>query len=131
MSGAVTWSSPWPPSTTSPPPPDWEHGRQAGEYTTSTRGKTLADVGFLHASTATQVIPVAGFIHRDDPDDPLVVLVIDTGKLTSPIWHDQVPGWTEPFPHIYGPLNPDAVVDVIELKPRSDGELSFALPDGE
>jgi uncharacterized protein (DUF952 family) len=112
-------------------PADWKQGRQAGEYTTSTRGKTLADVGFLHASTATQVIPVAGFIHRDDPDEPLVVLVIDTGKLTSPIWHDQVPGWTEPFPHIYGPLNPDAVVDVIELKPGSDGELSFALPDGE
>lgn len=112
-------------------PADWEHGRKAGEYTTSTRGKTLADVGFLHASTATQVIPVAGFIHRDAPDEPLVVLVIDTGKLTSPICHDQVPGWTEPFPHIYGPLNPDAVVDVIELEPRSDGELSFALPDRE
>jgi uncharacterized protein (DUF952 family)/2'-5' RNA ligase len=112
-------------------PADWEQGRQAGEYTTSTRGKTLAEVGFLHPSTATQVLPVAGFIHLDDPDEPLVVLVIDTGKLASPIKHDQVPGWTEPFPHIYGPLNADAVVQVIPLEPGPDGELSITLPAGE
>jgi uncharacterized protein (DUF952 family) len=109
-------------------PADWEQGAQAGEYTTSTRGKTLAEVGFLHASTATQIIPVAGFIHRDDPEESLVVLVIDTGKLTSPIRHDQVPGWIEPFPHIYGPLNPDAVIQVITLEPGPDGELSITLP---
>jgi uncharacterized protein (DUF952 family) len=34
-------------------PADWEQGKQAGEYTTSTKGKTLGEVGFLHASTAT------------------------------------------------------------------------------
>lgn len=107
---------------------DWEAGRTAGEYTTSTRGKTLAEVGFLHASTAAQIVPVAGFIHQDAPEEPLIVLVVDTGRLTSPWRYDDVPGWDEPFPHIYGPLNPDAVVEAVPFEPGPDGEFSFTPP---
>jgi uncharacterized protein (DUF952 family) len=109
-------------------PADWEQGRQAGEYTTSTRGKTLTEVGFIHASTGAQIALVAGFIRQDDPDEPLVILVIDTDRLTSPLQHDEVPGWDEPFPHIYGPLNPDAVVDVIPLEPGPNGDFAFTPP---
>lgn len=109
-------------------PVAWEAGQAAGLYTTSTRGKTLAEVGFLHASTAAQIRAVTGFIYRDAPEEPLVILVIDTDKIVSPVRHDQVPGWADPFPHIYGPLNPDAVTAVIPVEPGPDGELSLALP---
>jgi hypothetical protein len=33
---------------------DWVQARADGEYTTSTRGRTLAEQGFIHASTAAR-----------------------------------------------------------------------------
>ena len=34
---------------------DWERAQVAGAYTTSTRGRTLEEEGFLHASREEQV----------------------------------------------------------------------------
>ena len=31
--------------------PDWEQAQRDGEYTTSTRGRSLSEEGFIHAST--------------------------------------------------------------------------------
>ena len=59
--------------------PDWEQARRDGQYTTSTRGRTLAEQGFIHGSTAGQVAPVANMIYKGDPD--LLVLVIDTDRV--------------------------------------------------
>ena len=88
---------------------DWDQARREGEYTTSTRGRTLAEEGFIHASTAAQVPVVAGAYYRDAPD--LVLLVIDTERVGSPIRYELVPGQPDPYPHIYGPLNLDAVIE--------------------
>jgi len=107
---------------------DWEQGRRDGEYTTSTRGRTLAQQGFIHGSTADQVAPVANMIYKGEPD--LLVLVIDTDRVTPEIRYEEVPGWETPFPHIYGPLNADAVVETRPLEPGPDGEFSFADADG-
>lgn len=35
---------------------DWALASEAGEYRVSTRGKTLAEQGFIHASDAQQVV---------------------------------------------------------------------------
>ena len=43
---------------------DWEHARRSGRYTTSTWGRTLDDVGFLHAAHRHQV---AGVFERTWP----------------------------------------------------------------
>lgn len=102
---------------------DWEQARRDGEYTTSTRGRTLAQQGFIHGSTADQVAPVANMIYKDEPD--LLVLVIDTDRVTPEIRYEEVPGWDAPFPHIYGPLNADAVVSARPLEPGPDGEYTF------
>jgi len=66
-------------------------------------------VGFIHCSQAEQV---AGVHERfyGDVADPLRLLTIDTDLLTSPWQLDPVEGEALPFPHIYGPLNVDAVV---------------------
>jgi uncharacterized protein (DUF952 family) len=48
----------------------------------------------------------------------------------SEIRHEQVPGWEDPFPHIYGPLNVDAVVKVFPLEGDASGNFSFAA-DGK
>jgi uncharacterized protein (DUF952 family) len=101
-------------------PADWEQARRDGEYTISTRGRTLASEGFIHAATAAQVNQVADAYYRDAPE--LVLLVIDTERVDSPIRYELVPGQDQPYPHIYGPLNLDAVTEVRPFevpKPRS------------
>ncbi|MEP7023595.1 MAG: DUF952 domain-containing protein [Actinomycetota bacterium] len=103
---------------------DWAQARAAGEYTTSTRGLTLDQVGYLHAAHAHQVAGVANAFYAGEPD--LVVLVIDTALVGPEIRLDSVPGSDEPFPHIYGPLNADAVTAVLPLRPGPDGRFSFA-----
>jgi uncharacterized protein (DUF952 family) len=102
---------------------DWDQALRDGQYTTSTRGRTLAAQGFIHASTAGQVAPVANMVYKGLPD--LLVLVIDTDRVDPEIKWDPVPGWDAPFPHIYGPLNADAVVETRPLVPGPDGEFSF------
>lgn len=106
---------------------DWERALAGGEYTTSTRGVTLAEQGFIHASTARQVTGVANSFYQGVPD--LLVLVIDAERLTAPLRYDEVPGAAEPFPHIYGPLNPDAVIQVLSFPPGPDGTFTFDPPD--
>lgn len=94
---------------------DWEQALRDGEYTTSTRGLTLAEQGFIHCSDASQVARVASLFYRGVPD--LVLLSIDPARVRSPIQYDPVPGEEQPYPHIYGPLNPDAVVEVHPFPP--------------
>jgi uncharacterized protein (DUF952 family) len=107
---------------------DWDQALADGEYTTSTRGTTLAEQGFIHASTAEQVGPVANLFYQGLPD--LLVLVIDPDRVRAEIRPEPVPDWDAPFPHIYGPLNTDAVVMVRPLAPGPDGQFSFSAAGG-
>ncbi len=95
---------------------DWADAVASGSYTLSTRGKTLADEGFIHASRADQVLGVAANFYAD-VTDPLVLLEIDEALLTSPVVVEPVPGTDQAFPHIYGPLNPGAVTAVYPFTP--------------
>jgi uncharacterized protein (DUF952 family) len=88
---------------------DWEGAQREGEYAMSTRGRTLAEEGFIHAATAKQVPLVADAYYQGVPD--LVLLVIDTERVRPELRYDQVPGQPDPYPHIYGPLNLDAVLE--------------------
>ena len=92
---------------------DWEQACQDGEYTISTLDRTLAEEGFIHCSQPHQVEAVKTAHYQGIPD--LVLLTIDTGRVTAPVRYDHVPGQPDPFPHIYGPLNPDAVVETRAL----------------
>jgi len=95
---------------------DWEAAQETGEYRISTLGKSLEDEGFIHTSYAEQVERIGALIYGKVTDE-LVVLVVDTAKVTSPIKDE---GKTEKFPHIYGPLPVSAVVDVLPV--RHDGD---------
>jgi uncharacterized protein (DUF952 family) len=87
---------------------DWERARGAGEYRISTRGRTLDEEGFIHCSRADQVASVADRFYRGV--DGLVLLTIDERLVRSEVRHESVPGAGESFPHIYGPLDVEAVV---------------------
>ena len=50
--------------------------------------------------------------------EPWVVIYIDQDRVTSPIRYDDP---AEVFPHIYGPLNRDAIVAVKAIDRAADG----------
>lgn len=90
-------------------PEDWATAFEPGEYTMSTRGLTLDEVGFIHLSTREQVEGTANRFYADV--DQLVLLTIDPVKVPAEIrWEPPVPDADTLFPHIYGPLPISAVV---------------------
>jgi uncharacterized protein (DUF952 family) len=93
--------------------PDWAAARAAGgPYVISTRSRTLDDVGFIHAChSLDQVEKVRAAFYADLGD--LLLLVIDTDRLAAPVRHEEADG--DSYPHIYGPLPLDAVIDVRPL----------------
>lgn len=111
---------------------DWESATRSGSYTVSTRGRTLAEEGFIHASRADQWQGVHERFYAD-VDEPLVLLVIDTDRLSSPVVDEAPDGAGETFPHVYGPLNVDAVVHAVPLDAtgKPSGESFSALFLGE
>ncbi len=95
---------------------DWTAAQESGAYTTSTRGVTLAEEGYLHASRADQWEGVRAAFYAD-VTEPLVLLEIDTDLLDVPVVEEvPAPGMTETFPHVYGALAPAAVVAVTPLQ---------------
>jgi uncharacterized protein (DUF952 family) len=90
-------------------PADWEAAVQAGRYEVSTRRRTLADEGFIHAAFERQLEGVLNRYYTDV--DEVVLLVIDRGTVGAPVIDEMVAG--ERFPHIYGALPVTAVVDAV------------------
>ncbi len=105
---------------------EWGGALRTGWFDRSTRGLSLAEVGFIHTSTASQIRRVAETFYADDPE-PLLLLVIDiaaTETAGSPLRWEPADG--ESYPHIYGPVPVSAVVVALPVE-FADGH--FQLPD--
>ncbi len=100
---------------------EWEAAKSAGAY----QGNTLYTEGFIHCSLPSQLIGVANALYRGR--EGLVVLCIDAARLRSEVRYEDCYETGQAFPHVYGPLNPDAVIEVVEFVPRADG--SFEMPE--
>ena len=105
----------------------WIDATRAGQYSPP----SLEAEGFIHASTLKQVLPVAAQYYKGQSG--LVLLEIDPKRLAPELkWEPPtggpLPGVPEgdAFPHIYGPINLDAVVQVLDMEPDASGE--FSLP---
>jgi len=106
----------------------WESAVTSGVYDQSTRGASREDVGFIHASFAWQVERVANFMY-EFISDPLVLLRIDPTVLQSQVRVEAPEDGAEGFPHIYGPIDLSAVVEVLPFERRGDRyELPFSSP---
>jgi len=107
---------------------DWDAAKENGSYITA----SLAIEGFIHCSTDQQAAHVANAFYSGQKD--LVLLVIDTEHLNANLQWDP-PAHRAPekaptmlrgeFPHIYGALNLDAVVEVRDFAPNADGIFAF------
>ena len=98
---------------------EWAAARPTGSYRVSTRGHSLDEVGFIHCSHRHQVERVANAAYRDA--GRLYLLTIDPTRLGKTELREESGGGAETFPHLYGPLPLDAVVDVAPLDPAPGG----------
>jgi uncharacterized protein (DUF952 family) len=94
-------------------------------YRVSTLGATLEQRGFIHCSFREQVQGVADLAYRGRDD--VVLLEIDPDLLVAPVRAEEGDGGGAVFPHLYGPLNRDAVVRVVPVRPGQDGRLRIPL----
>lgn len=94
---------------------DWEKARERGEY----RAASLDSEGFIHLSTPGQVAATANRFYSGQTG--LVLLVIDAACLPSEVRYEAADGAL--FPHLYGPLPLEAVVEVRDFETGEDGRF--------
>ena len=106
---------------------EWEDAQRRGEYVVP----SLTGEGFIHCSTAGQVPHVANAFYRGRTD--LVLLAIDETAASSEVRWEPPAGppaagisEADLFPHIYGPINFQAVTRALDFQPDSAG--MFSLP---
>jgi len=107
---------------------EWLAAQASGGYV----APSLASEGFIHCSQLHQVLPVAEKFYRGLHG--LVLLVIDQARLTAALkWEAPAEGGPPPgvvegdsFPHIYGPINLAAIVQVLDFEADRNGH--FTLP---
>lgn len=83
---------------------EWNDAVEKGFYT----APSLETEGFIHCSKAEQVQGVLERYFKGKTN--LLKLVIDTNRLKSQLQYDLAPSVQEEFPHVYGPINLDAVI---------------------
>lgn len=99
---------------------DWEAAEKTGIY----RADSLANDGFIHCSTLVQLLMPANAMYRGQ--EGLVLLVIDPSRVKPEVVYEDCYQSGHRFPHLYGPLNIDAVVSVLPFPPNPDG--TFNIP---
>lgn len=96
---------------------EWNQSKNLGRYEV----RSLASEGFIHLSRPHQVLEVAKRLFAGHSD--LVLLQVSEELVSAPIKYEGKNG--ELFPHIYGPINLDAVIGVHEF---SQTDHEFGLP---
>ena len=84
----------------------WTLAKETGSFVTP----SLKEEGFIHCSELSQVEDIRSRFYTGVQD--LVLLTIDTEKLTSQLIFEWSPSVQNTFPHVYGPINVDAVVEL-------------------
>ena len=87
----------------------WQNAIASGYFTEP----SLEQEGFIHMSKSEQVAGVLDRYYKNQTN--LVLLHVDETKLVAPLKYEHSPSVNEEFPHIFGTINLDAVVQVEAL----------------
>ena len=99
---------------------DWQSAHNSEHW----RPPSLADEGFVHCSQdREQAVRVVQRLYPDHTD--MLALEVDTDKLQYPVISEPSRSG-EIYPHIYGPLETNAVVMVWRVKPDGQGGHSLS-----
>jgi uncharacterized protein (DUF952 family) len=106
---------------------DWRAAKSTGQYAPP----MLSADGLIHLSTPELVHLPANAMYSDTRD--LVLLWVDPARVSAEIRYElPEPGARAAFPHLYGPLNIDAVIAETPLEPWKRGAFELPpRPDGE
>ncbi len=88
---------------------EWAQAKLNNEY----KPVAYEQDGFIHCSIERQVPGVLDRFYKGQTE--LVKLKIEKAKVQRPVLFELAQDLNELFPHIYGPLNVDSVVEVIEI----------------
>jgi uncharacterized protein (DUF952 family) len=88
---------------------EWEQAKMNGEY----KPAGFDTEGFIHCSIERQVPGVLDRFYKGQTG--LIKLKIEKAKLQRPLLFELATDLDELFPHIYGALNLDSVVEEIVL----------------
>ncbi|PSB09870.1 DUF952 domain-containing protein [Pleurocapsa sp. CCALA 161] len=99
---------------------EWQEAKTTGEY----KPKGFAQEQFIHLSYSHQLLTVANRFYA--AQNGLVILVIDSSRIKDGLIEENLEGGIELYPHFYGVLPIDAVIDAIAFPCNADG--SFDLP---
>lgn len=95
---------------------DWERSKEGGVYEVP----SLKEEGFIHCCMEEQVARVLERFYKDAAET--VVLRIDSRKLTSQLVYEWSPSMEATYPHVYGPINTDAVTEVSSADAFATGD---------
>ena len=94
----------------------WRAQEESGGY----RPEAFVNDGFIHCTIGEDhLLTVANAFYADDRREQ-VVLEIDPSRLIAPVRFEDS---GRIFPHLYGPLNGDAVVSVRRVRRAPDGSF--------
>ncbi len=88
----------------------WQNAQKKGIY----ENDALLNGGFIHCCLRDHVDEVLTQWFKGAVD--LIILDIDPAKLTSKVVYENMEGRTVLFPHIYGPINLDAVIGIEDVE---------------
>jgi len=101
-------------------PEEWAAAQAERQYRRSSRGLSLEQVGFIHASYADQLGATHRRFYADVPG--VLLLTIDPQRLAAAgvvVRAEPAPETQELFPHLYGPLPLAAVLAVERWRPAA------------
>lgn len=87
----------------------WKQQADTNQY------KPLSNEPFIHASSYHQISGTLNKYFRNKKD--LLLLTIDPLQVRPEIKYEDLRGGGQLYPHIYGPLNMDAIVKIEEISP--------------
>lgn len=84
---------------------------------------SLNTEGFIHCCTLEQVTEITNIFFKGKAE--ILLLCLDEDKVDSKIVYEDLIDSGQLFPHIYGPLNLNAVYKIVEFYPNKDGVFQF------
>lgn len=102
----------------------WLYHITSWPFSGLTQPHSLKDAGFVHLSSATQLLPTAERWYSEENE--VAVLVLEQESLGSALVWEDLYGRGEAFPHYYAPLPSEALVGVVKMSRDAAG--SFVWP---
>jgi uncharacterized protein (DUF952 family) len=99
----------------------WKEFQKGGSYIP----ESLEEHGFIHCSSGSQLEDTANRLFDDK--DEILLLVIDASMIRDDVKYEKDPESGEKFPHIYGAISVNAIIDKLSVKAEKNGTFNIAF----